>query len=167
MPTPLSSSDEIIDAGDYIFRNFPTDAAQVVAMVEFLGSKDFKNYAPDFTLDANPSVSNVAGVGKSVHNLYESSIELKADVLTLVGPVGFEPTTFGLKVRCSTELSYRPDAISSILFSGTRWQIGCSDYPPHLFARVRKGPLPRRGEGIPFPTHTEMHWGASFTTSRG
>ena len=28
--------------------------------------------------------------------------------LDLVGPVGIEPTTNGLKVRCSTGLSYRP-----------------------------------------------------------
>ena len=26
-----------------------------------------------------------------------------------VGPVGFEPTTFGLKVRCSARLSHGPD----------------------------------------------------------
>ena len=35
----------------------------------------------------------------------------------MVGPVGLEPTTFGLKVRCSAELSYRP--VVQILFRRT------------------------------------------------
>ena len=70
--TPLSSSDEIIDAGDFIFRNYPTNAAQVVAMVDSLSSKDFKNYAlitsdTDYALDLLRSyLERLQGIGGEI-----------------------------------------------------------------------------------------------------
>ena len=44
---------------------------------------------------------------KVVSNRIDDPFQTEIEVL-VVGPVGFEPTTFGLKVRCSAELSYRP-----------------------------------------------------------
>ena len=43
--TSLTSSDAISDAGDYVFRNYPSNYGQVNAMVEFLRSKDFRRFA--------------------------------------------------------------------------------------------------------------------------
>ena len=43
--SPLASSDEITGAGDYIFRNTPTNSAQVDAMLAFLGSEDYRRFA--------------------------------------------------------------------------------------------------------------------------
>lgn len=43
--TSLSSSDAISDAGDYVFRNYPSNYGQVDAMVDFLRSKDYRKFA--------------------------------------------------------------------------------------------------------------------------
>ena len=57
-----------------------------------------------------------------------------------VGPVGFEPTTPGLKVRSSDQLSYRPDA--------RRWQY--SRWPSK--GRTRREPAPKAiGKRTAFP----------------
>ena len=43
--SPLSSSDAISDAGDYVFRNYPSNYGQVDAMVDFLRSNDYRRFA--------------------------------------------------------------------------------------------------------------------------
>lgn len=43
--TPLSSSDQISDAGDYVFRMAPRNSAQVAAMVAYLEKREFRRYA--------------------------------------------------------------------------------------------------------------------------
>ena len=43
--TSLSSSDAISDAGDYVFRNYPSNYGQVDAMVDFLRTKDHRRFA--------------------------------------------------------------------------------------------------------------------------
>ncbi len=43
--SPLSSSDEITGAGDYVFRNFPTNSAQMDAMIDFLQPKGLRRFA--------------------------------------------------------------------------------------------------------------------------
>ena len=35
--------------------------------------------------------------------------ELGWPAISLIGPVGLEPTTYGLEIRCSVQLSYEPE----------------------------------------------------------
>ena len=43
--SPLSSSPAVTEAGDFVFRNYPSDTAQVAAMVPFVKSKGYKTIA--------------------------------------------------------------------------------------------------------------------------
>ncbi len=47
-------------------------------------------------------------VPSSVRQQKKDSSNLPKSLIILVGRAGIEPTTNGLKVRCSTKLSYRP-----------------------------------------------------------
>ena len=63
----------------------------------------------------------------------------KSPAISLIGPVGLEPTTYGLEIRCSVQLSYEPvnntsttsDDLESILTStvpvGNSVLLQCSD----------------------------------------
>ena len=59
----------------------------------------------------------------------------------MVGQVGFEPTTLGLKVRCSDRLSYWPRRVPSVAERAAAVWLGWQD--SNLRSRIQS-PLPYR-----------------------
>jgi branched-chain amino acid transport system substrate-binding protein len=77
--SPLSSSPDITNSGDYVFRNYPSDTAQVATMIPFIVSKGVKTIA---ILSENTDYAQVLRAGY-LKQLPELGVKIVADEIIL------------------------------------------------------------------------------------
>jgi branched-chain amino acid transport system substrate-binding protein len=98
--SPLSSSPEITTAGDFVFRNYPSDTAQSAAMVPFIAEKGHKKVA---ILSENTDYAQA--LRKSYLNLLpEAGVEVVADEVAA-------PNTKDVRTEVAKIKAAEPDAV--------------------------------------------------------
>lgn len=98
--SPLSSSPAVTSAGDFVFRDYPSDTAQVAAMVPFIKSKGYTRVA---LLTENTDYAQALRQGY-LKQLPEAGIEVVADEVAL-------PNTKDVRTEVAKIKSANPDAV--------------------------------------------------------
>jgi len=96
----LSSSPDVSNAGDFVFRNYPSDVAQVEAMVSFIKSKGYKNIA---ILSENTDYVQALRKGYN-DQLPKQGVKIVADEVV-------SPNAKDVKTELSKIKSAKPDAV--------------------------------------------------------
>ncbi|MFQ5621079.1 MAG: ABC transporter substrate-binding protein [Candidatus Nanoarchaeia archaeon] len=101
--SPLSSSPEITNAGDYVFRNYPSDTAQVEAMLPFMEEGGYKKIA---------ILSENTDYAQALRKSYAASMEsISAE---LVADEVVAPNTKDVRTEISKIKAKNPDAIIAL-----------------------------------------------------